>query len=129
MKTIIILLLLPLSMLGQQMIGIHYSDVMEIENAKMQTSDVGDHYITSTGDDIYWVYYFNDADYCFATLLFPLSYDMMYAIIELFNDQYIVVSDTQWKIYSRGIVIDVTLDKDDDGIYFFMYMSGSIRSK
>ena len=126
MKTLLILLL-PITMFSQQMIGVHYSEVMELENAKTRTTTDGDHFITSSGEYYLWVHYFNEADYCWFSGLYPNSQEAMYAVIELFNEEYIVVSDTKWKIYSRGLVVDVKLDQDDDGSYLFVFFSESIK--
>ncbi|MCB0695036.1 MAG: hypothetical protein H6546_03810 [Chitinophagales bacterium] len=66
---------------------------------------------------------FNNDRICVATLVFPESQGALNALVEQYNDQYVIVSPTEWKMYSKGGIANVRLIIEEDG-YYFAWTSG-----
>ena len=126
MKTLLLFLLISTSVFSQQLVGVSYSDVVKNYDVKLTYAEDGSTYLSLTEKNYYAFYFFNDDNICWCTLIYPRSLDSMYALIEVLNDHYIVVSDTEWKMYSNGVVVNAMLIRDDDNQYVLSCMSKDI---
>ena len=73
------------------------------------------------GEDMTVIYFFDKENLSQSTAIAPHGQGILQAMIERYNNRYVIVDDTHWKFYSEGVVYLVTLDTLEDGTYFFMW--------
>jgi len=67
------------------------------------------------------VYYFNDENICYITIIVPDNQGAINYYVELYNNQYVIVSSTEWKMYSKKGIAKIKLKFGDDDICFFLW--------
>ena len=92
------------------------------KNWEYGTSESGYQWMAFQDDDIRAVYWFNEDGQCVITSCTPTSVGKLNMYVELYNKQFVIIDDYNWKWYSpEGIVIYVALRKTDDGTPVFFY--------
>jgi hypothetical protein len=121
-KLIITTLLLALSLytFSQNCIGCTASDLSSDGATFIKTEDGFTHYkkITDSGLWLYSIPF----KYNYVTDLIHIPYkEDLHVFITVFNENYVKISNTSWRLYLSDNIIDVTLLYDQDDGYYFMY--------
>ena len=111
---LLLILLLPITILAQQTVGMCYGDIME-DSVNIGCYEDEDFLYKSTSVGV-WAYYFNKHNICNESVFYPNSWENKHLAIELFDENYTVIDQNNWTVISRGILIDVKLE--DDTFYF-----------
>ncbi|MFK7947914.1 MAG: hypothetical protein AB8G11_10005 [Saprospiraceae bacterium] len=123
---IIIAMLLSMSSFSQARLG---SSATEIKNEFWESyyeldsgydSD-GDYYIKIEVEKASVIYFFDSDKICNRTFILPDNQGALNYFVELYNKQYVIVSSTEWKMYSSGGIASIKLIFADDGGYYFLW--------
>lgn len=90
-------------------------------NLKSGYANDGDYYITITTEKATVAYYFNSDLVCYLTAIMPNNQGALNFYVELYNKQYVVVSATEWKMYSNNGIAKISLVYPDGGGYYFLW--------
>jgi len=90
-------------------------------NLKSGYDDDGDYYITITTERATVIYYFKSDKVCYLTAIIPDNQGALNFYVELYNKQYVVVSATQWKMYSNNGIANINLIYPEGGGYYFLW--------
>lgn len=84
-----------------------------------------------TDDDINYIslrvnrasvfYYFNYDKICFLCMVIPDDQGSLNYYVEQYNSQYVIVSSTEWKMYSKNGIAKIKLIYDGEGGYYFTW--------
>lgn len=84
-----------------------------------------------TDDNLYYIsieterasviYYFNSDKVCTLCAILPDNQGQLNYYVELYNNQYVIVSPTQWKMYSNNGIANINLVYPDEGGYVFIW--------
>lgn len=84
-----------------------------------------------TIDDIYFINIrgdranvFNYFDYdkvCFFSTVIPDDQGSLNYYVEQYNSQYVIISSTEWKMYSKNGIAKIKLNYDGEGGYYFTW--------
>jgi hypothetical protein len=66
------------------------------------------------------LYYFNKDFICNVTFIIPNNQTVLNYMVEYYNKNYVVISTTEWKMYSKNGICRVELVFGDD-LYFFAW--------
>ena len=80
-----------------------------------------DYYITLQTEKATVTYYFNTDKVCTSTIIIPDNQGALNFYVELYNKQYVIVSSTEWKMYSNNGIASIKLIYPDGGGYFFVW--------
>ena len=127
MKKLILILTILISFISnsQSRIGFSYNEIRD---------EFSEHYTYTTGyrDNLgkflefeipgaVTTYYFNEDNVCNLVTLLPNSKGDLHYFIEEYNKKYVVVSKVEWRVYTDGYIINITLEYVKDGVYVFMF--------
>ncbi|MGR6087941.1 MAG: hypothetical protein ACU4F9_07190 [Arcticibacter sp.] len=90
-------------------------------NLKSGYDDDGDYYISIKMELANVMYLFNSDKSCYLTLIAPDNQGALNYYVELYNKQYVIVSSTQWKMYSENGIANIELVYPESGGYFFRW--------
>lgn len=126
MKNIILtlsLLILPLFSFSQARVHFTESQIKTefgSKNIKTAYTNKGVKYLYRQDETVVTYYYINDEGVCYMSMMVPLKQGALNYFVEDYNSKYVIVSDTEWKFYSKNGVMYITLI-DVDGTPAFMY--------
>lgn len=129
MKKILLTILFGITSLvifGQARLG---SSATEIKNEFWESSynlksgytDDYTYYISIETERATVIYYFNSDKVCNLCAIAPDNQGQLNFYVELYNKQYVVVSSTEWKMYSANGIANIKLVYPDDGGYYFLW--------
>lgn len=81
----------------------------------------GDYYITIETSNATVTYYFNSDKICYLTAIIPDNQGALNFYVEMYNKQYVIVSSTQWKMYSNNGIANIKLVFAEGGGYYFLW--------
>lgn len=121
--TSLIVLLFSIAGLAQARLGSTQQEIKrEFWEAKYKYSrdvtDDGIPFSTITTNFSVVIYYFDQDGICTLTLILPDNQAYLNAYVENYNDRYVVVSNTEWKMYSKYGVCKIKLHFGEDAYYF-----------
>jgi hypothetical protein len=90
-------------------------------NLKSGFDEDGDYYITITTESATVTHYFNSDKLCTSTFIIPDNQGALNYYVEQYNKQYVIVSSTQWKMYSNNGIANINLIYPEGGGYFFVW--------
>lgn len=90
-------------------------------NLKSGYTDDYVYYITITLVNAKVMYFFNSDKVCILTSIIPNNQGALNFFVELYNKQYVIISNTEWKMYSNNGIAKINLIYTDDGDYYFMW--------
>jgi hypothetical protein len=96
-----------------------YSEFKEY-SPETRTTDDGELLMVVTWDKIRNYYYFTDKRQCYRTVIYPTTEGALNGLVEIYNKRYVVVSNTEWKMYSCGLISSIKLI-NHDGVTFFLW--------
>lgn len=68
-----------------------------------------------------FAYYFNEDGICDFCILIPKNDQLLHKTITLNNEDYVVVSDTEWKKYTDSGILSIALYFSEKGTPYFVY--------
>lgn len=90
------------------------------QNPSKGTEDDGTEYISINFPDYAMFYYYlNEDDVCYRCFVMPEDVGDLHAIVERYDNRYVIVSDTQWKFYSGINVSYIKLRETKTGVTYF----------
>lgn len=125
MKNLILITLLTISsfVFGQARIGYSISEITaEFIDYKTESGFTDDltFYINVPMTGKNTVYYFKNG-YCNFTAVIPINQGALNYIVEQYNSKYVIISDTEWQMYSKDGILECQLKFEDFGYYFIWY--------
>lgn len=90
-------------------------------NLKSGYTDDGLYYISIWTERATVIYYFNEDKVCKLCMIIPDNQGALNSYVELYNKLYVIVSSTEWKMYSDGGIAEISLIYPDDGGYYFLW--------
>lgn len=87
-------------------------------NLKSNFDKSGNYYISIITGNSTVFYYFNAERTCIATFIVPDNQGALNFYVELYNSKYVIVSPTEWKMYTNNGMCEVKLVYTNGGYYF-----------
>lgn len=127
-KTLLTFLLAVMSAVafGQARLGYTFADIKSEFGASKYNLEQGyreeiGYYIGIKMQNVNVLYWFNSQKICTLTLIIPDTQGTLNYLVEQYNSQYVIVSSTKWKQYSKNGIADIELQYFDDGSYYFLW--------
>lgn len=96
------------------------SEFSQYEKEFKKNGDIS--YLIVYMDDISSIYYFNEDQFCFKTIVMPGNEGLLHYFIEDYNSKFVVVSNSKWKFYTKGITVTCELIWDElEEVYYFLW--------
>lgn len=114
------------NLFAQARLGFKASDIrQEFKDPDYQlesgfTSD-NIYYITITTSRATVIYYFNEEWICDVCIIIPDDEGSLNYYVEYYNNHYVIISETKWKMYSKEGISNIELVFTEDLGYFFMW--------
>lgn len=84
-------------------------------------TDSGSPFISVELDRSSAMYMLNDEDICALTFIVPDDPGALNGMVEEYNNRYVIISPTEWRMYGEGGYADVQLVFLDDGRFYFIW--------
>ncbi len=121
-KIIFLLLICPLLGNSQVRLGHKMSDIyseFQEKNPRMGNNDDGIAYMAINFEKCLTLHYFTDDKVCFMTIISPNTQGDLNFFVEYYNQSYVILSPTSWRMYSTGGGnCDITLMTNEGQTYF-----------
>jgi len=108
---------------SQARLGSSYSDIYDEFRAsypQTRTTDDNELLMVVSSEKLQTYYYFTNSKVCYRCVIYPKTEGALNGLVEIYNNRYVIVSSTEWKMYSNGSIASVKLITYD-GITFFMW--------
>lgn len=92
-----------------------FGDRYEIES---NTTDDGTYYFTIDMDHAMVIYYFDKEYICYLCLIIPANRKILNYYVQMHNEEYVVVSSTEWKMYTEHGISNIKLIMDGEYTFF-----------
>lgn len=67
------------------------------------------------------VYGFDDDFICTSCIIVPDDQGVLNTYVQNYNNQYVIISATEWNMYSSGGIMRIQLFYTEDGGYYFLW--------
>ena len=129
MKKILLTLffmVMGITIFGQSRLGSTVSDIKsefweKKYDRKSGYTDNNQYYITIKTERANVIYYFDSNNVCNLTAIIPDNQGALNFYVQLYNERYVIVSSTKWKMYSNNGIADIELIYPEDGGYYFIW--------
>lgn len=126
MKNILIgtLLLCTLDCFSQARLGSSRSEIYEefrTYNPRFENNDEGQPYMHFQMERAVIMHYFNENNICVLTAIAPNKQGDLNFFVEMYNNQYVIISPTVWKMYSQNGAISTIELINNNGTTFFIW--------
>lgn len=122
MKTFLVLLtlLFTFAVNAQARLGVTYNDVYEEYRylTPTVTTEKQGLCLDVTTPTVQLLYYFDEDKNCKTTIIYPKSQGILNGYVERYNNNYVIVSNTEWKMYSQNTISSIKLVSYEDLIFF-----------
>lgn len=81
----------------------------------------GDFYISVETDRATVIYFFDNRNLCYITIIVPDDQGALNMYVELYNSRYVILSTTRWRMYTANGLAEIELVYSDDGSYYFLW--------
>ncbi len=108
---------------AQARIGSSATDIIREfsdKNLKWDRMNDGTKYLWCDDDRISVYYIMDEKSVCQTTYIIPNNQGVVNYYCEKFNKEAVIISDTQWKLYTNGGVLYIKLIYPESGGYLFM---------
>jgi hypothetical protein len=115
-KLLLILLASPLLSMAQSRIGYTEAEIRsEFSEFTFETRfrESGEKFIVTNMVLGVMYYYFDESGHCYSCYLLPKK-EKLHAIIEKYNRDFTIISDTRWKFYGADMIIDINMIFNQD---------------
>jgi hypothetical protein len=111
---------------GQARLGSTVSDIKSefsesSYNLKSGYDSDDDYYIILTTEKAEVLHYFNSDKICNLSIIKPKNQGALNYYVELYNKQYVIISDRKWKMYSENGIANIELLFPESGKYLFRW--------
>jgi hypothetical protein len=72
-------------------------------------------------------YYFGSNGSCVLTTITPQSQGTYNAMVEKFNRQYVILSESKWRMYSDSEIVDISLVFPNEGKSYFTFKKNNVN--
>lgn len=83
----------------------------------------GIYYVSLETEKAFVIHFFNTDKISVMSLISPNNQGALNFYVELYNNRYVIVSSTEWKMYSKNGILNIKLIYPDDGGYYFIWTS------
>lgn len=90
-------------------------------NLQSGYTDDGTYFISIEVERASVIYLFNSEGYCTATGIIPDNQGALNFFVEMYNDRYVIISPTEWKMYSEDGILSIKLIYPENGGYYFVW--------
>jgi hypothetical protein len=123
MKTLILsaLLLASTTLLSQVRLGNSRSEIykeFQEYSPEFGTFEDGTPHLSFTTSRAYVRHSFNASGYCTDAMVVPLNQGALNFYVEMYNRQYVIVSQTEWKMYNSNGIATIKLISYNDMAFF-----------
>ena len=115
------LLLASTTLLSQVRLGSSRSDIykeFQEYSPEFGTFDDGTPHLSFTTSRAYVRHSFNSSGYCTSAMVVPLNQGALNFYVETYNKQYVIVSQTEWRMYSSSGISTIKLVSHNDMAFF-----------
>jgi hypothetical protein len=101
--------------------GFTYSEIKtEFAGSKMETKvdEDGITYLILDGTDMFTMFYFDKDGECYMSVIAPQTMGMLNGIVQMYNQKYVIISATEWKMYNNLGHISITLNNNEGSSFF-----------
>ena len=101
--------------------GFTYSEIKtEFAGSKMETKvdEDGVTYLILDGTDMFTMFYFDKDGECYMSVIAPQTMGMLNGIVQMYNQKYVIISATEWKMYNNLGHISITLNHQEGSTFF-----------
>ena len=120
---LIVLMAIVGELKAQARIGSSATDIIREfsdKNLKWDRMNDGTKYLWCDDDRISVYYIMDEKSVCQTTYIIPNNQGVVNYYCEKFNKEAVIISDTQWKLYTNGGVLYIKLIYPESGGYLFM---------
>lgn len=115
-----------LSLFGQARLGSEFEEVkQEFADPKFNlesgVDEDGNLYLKVDLDRSGVVHFFNEDKVCFMSIIIPKGQGVLNAMVQMYNDQFVVISSTEWKMYSGNGIASIELVFTENEIPYFIW--------
>lgn len=97
---------------SQARLGYSYTEIFnefKSKGIKKEKTDEGESFLFIDDEYVIIHYAFNNKGICNLTRIIPKNDETLKVLIEDYNKKYIVISDTEWKMYQNKMVSNIRL--------------------
>lgn len=98
----------------EQIMNEFYNYTFDFKQLNDSTSCIS----TTSYDRGHLIYYFNSYGYCYSCALFPNTTGDLNFLVENYNKEYVIISETKWKAYTKKGIVDIELIYGDTFVFF-----------
>jgi hypothetical protein len=113
---------LSLSLFAQARLGFTASDIRKEFGAEHKiesnTTDDGTYYLSIDMGHAFVIYYFDKQYICNICLVIPANQKMLNYYVQMHNEEYVIVSSTEWKMYTEHGISNIKLIMDGEYTFF-----------
>jgi hypothetical protein len=121
---IILFLLIGISSYSQTRLGYSYSQIkneFSLYPCSTGINEWGVFWLQVELDGCTVVYGFDDSYICNSSIIIPDNQGMLNTYVQNYNNQYVIISQTEWNMYSSGGILRIQLFYTEDGGYYFLW--------
>ena len=105
---------------AQARLGVSYNDVYEeyrYLNPTITTEKQGLCLDVSLST-VQILYYFDEDKMCKTTIICPRAQSVLNGYVEKYNNSYVIISNTEWKMYNQSTISSIKLVTYEDTTFF-----------
>ncbi len=90
-------------------------------NLETGYTDEGSYFVSITINEATVNYYFDENKICNICIISPKNQGQLNYYVEKYNKQYVIISSTEWKMYSEYGISEIKLIFPDEGGFLFLW--------
>ena len=109
---LITLIILSNNTEAQVRLGSNKSDIMNEfreKNIKVNLTDDGEEYLSFESNISVNLYYLDKDEICYNVVIFPKDNSAINTLVEFYNEHYVVIDETHWKMYTSNGIAKIDL--------------------
>jgi hypothetical protein len=123
-KTLLFILLFPFAAISQARLGSTKSEIYaEFIDLGPRTSLApdGTEYLVLHTKDYMFLHYFDKADVCITSVIYPENLDAENALVERYNSNYVCIEPGKWRMYTSNERYDVVKRVTVNQLTYFIW--------
>jgi hypothetical protein len=97
---------------AQARLGSSKKDIMNEfreKNIQVKTTDKGEEYLAFESEMCTNLFYFDTNENCETVVIFPKNNKAINILVEYYNNHYVIIDDTHWKMYTSEAIAQIEL--------------------
>jgi hypothetical protein len=97
---------------AQARLGSNKSEIMKEfseKNIKVNLTDDGEEYLSFESNISVNLYYLDKDEICYNVVIFPKDNSAINTLVEFYNDKYVVIDESHWKMYTSNGIAQIDL--------------------